>query len=89
MNVYYLAGFGLTCGVAYLVLRHLRFGFWPAAVFALIPFLPSTSPTPSPTSSAARTGTPRSPAWCCSGRCSGERVVLIDPNPPSGPDPVG
>jgi phosphoglycerol transferase len=36
INVYYLAGFGLTAGVTYLVLRHLRFGFWAAGVFALV-----------------------------------------------------
>jgi phosphoglycerol transferase len=41
MNVYYLAGFGLTAGVTYLVLRHLRFSYWASAVFSLVyTFLP-------------------------------------------------
>jgi hypothetical protein len=41
MNVYYMAGFGLLAGVAFLVLRHLRFGVLVAAVIALAyTFLP-------------------------------------------------
>lgn len=41
MNLYFLIGFGVLAAVTFLVLRHLRFGFVPAGIAALIfTFLP-------------------------------------------------
>ncbi|MEZ5181999.1 MAG: hypothetical protein R2702_09015 [Acidimicrobiales bacterium] len=41
INLYFLLGFGVLAAVTFLVLRHLRFGFVPAAIAALIyTFLP-------------------------------------------------
>ena len=86
MNVYYLAGFGLTAGVTYLVLRHLRFSYWAAAVFALVyTFLPFHF-------HHEQSHMFRSSYWYAPIAClvllwamQWRERFLVDPNPPSGP----
>ena len=86
MNVYYLAGFGLTAGVTYLVLRHLRFSYWAAAVFSLVyTFLPFHF-------HHEQSHMFRSSYWYAPIAClvllwamQWRERFLVDPNPPSGP----
>jgi phosphoglycerol transferase len=87
MNVYYLAGFGLTAAAAFLVLRHLRFSYWASAVMSLVyTFLPFHM-------AHGESHMFRSSYWFAPLAClvllwsmQWRERFLVDPNPPSGPD---